>query len=136
MAEAIILAVSKIGAFALVPLSLEYVEAGAPASSYLLTLGDFFYYGLDRQGWAIHMLFFSLGRILWHFLFFKMRYIPRALSVWGVISVSLVLISVVLVLYDRTIELNMIMLVPYLLFEALIGPWLMVRGIKGGSGTR
>jgi hypothetical protein len=27
-------------------------------------LGDFFYYGFDRQGWAIHMLFFSLGGIL------------------------------------------------------------------------
>jgi hypothetical protein len=69
LAEAIILAVSKIGAFALIPLSLEYVEAGAPGASLLLTLGDFFYYGVDRQGWAIHMLFFGLGGILWYYLF-------------------------------------------------------------------
>jgi len=38
LAEAITLAVSKIGAFALIPLSLEYVKAGAPDSSYFQTL--------------------------------------------------------------------------------------------------
>jgi hypothetical protein len=135
LAEAIILAVSKIGAFALIPLSLEYAKAGAPGSSYLLTLGDFLYYDLDRQGWAIHMLFFCLGGILWYYLFFRSRYIPRVLSAWGILSVSLVLINVLFVLYDRNIDLNMIVLVPYLLFEALIGPWLMVRGISGVSET-
>jgi hypothetical protein len=142
LAEAIILAVSKIGAFALIPLSLEYVAAGAPDSSptgsmgYFQTLGDFLYYGVDRQGWAIHMLFFSLGGILWYYLFYRSKYIPRVLSIWGVVAVSLVAINVVLVLFDRSIELQMILLAPYLVFEALIGPWLMVKGIRGGSETR
>jgi hypothetical protein len=135
LAEAITLAVSKIGAFALIPLSLEYVKAGAPDSSYFQALGDFFYYGFDRQGWAIHMLFFSLGGILWYTLFYRSKYIPRALSIWGVAAVSLVAINVMLVLYDRNIELQMILLAPYLLFEALIGPWLMVKGTRDGSET-
>jgi hypothetical protein len=43
LAEAIVLAVSKIGAFALIPLSQEYVSAGAPESSFFQTLGDFLY---------------------------------------------------------------------------------------------
>jgi len=136
LAEAITLAVSKIGAFALIPLSLEYVKAGAPDSSYFQTLGDFFYYGFDRQGWAIHMLFFGLGGILWYYLFYRSKYIPRVLSAWGVIAVSLVSINVMLVLFDRNIELQMILLAPYLLFEALIGPWLMVKGIRDGSETK
>jgi hypothetical protein len=133
LAEAITLAVSKIGAFALIPLSLEYVKAGTPESSYFQTLGDFFYYGFDRQGWAIHMLFFCLGGILWYYLFYRSKYIPRVLSVWGVAAVSLVAINIMLMLYDRNIELQMILLAPYLLFEALIGPWLMVKGIREDS---
>jgi hypothetical protein len=142
LAEAIILAVSKIGAYALIPLSQAFVEAGTPASSptgtmgYFQALGDFFYYGFDRQGWAIHMLFFSLGGILWYYLFYRSKYIPRALSIWGVAAVSLVAINVVLVLFDRSIELQVILLAPYLVFEALIGPWLMVKGIRDGSETR
>jgi hypothetical protein len=135
LAEAITLAVSKIGAFALIPLSLEYVKAGAPNSSYFQTLGDFFYYGLDRQGWAIHMLFFCLGGILWYTLFYRSKVIPRVLSVWGLGAVSLVTINVLVVLFDRSLDLQMIMLAPYLLFEALIGPWLMIKGIRDGSET-
>ena len=141
LAEAIILAVSKIGAYALIPLSQAFVEAGTPASSplgpmgYFQVLGDFFYYGFDRQGWAIHMLFFSLGGILWYYLFYRSKYIPRVLSIWGIVAVSIVAINVILVLFDRSIELQMILLAPYLVFEALIGPWLMVKGIRDGSET-
>jgi hypothetical protein len=82
------------------------------------------------------MLFFCLGGILWYYLFYRSKYIPRVLSVWGLVAVSLVSINVMLVLFDRNIELQMIMLAPYLLFEALIGPWLMVKGIRDGSETR
>ena len=133
LAEAITLAVSKIGAYALIPLSQEYVQAGAPDSSYFQTLGDFLYYGFDRQGWAIHMLFFCLGGILWYYLFYRSKYIPRVLSGWGLVAVSLVSINILLVLFDRSIDLQMIMLAPYLVFEALIGPWLMIKGISDGS---
>ena len=40
LAEAIILAVSTIGTFALIPLSQDFVEAGAPEPSYFQALGD------------------------------------------------------------------------------------------------
>lgn len=135
LAEAITLAVSKIGAFALIPLSLEYVKAGAPDPSYFQTLGNFLYHGVDRQGWAIHMLFFCLGGILWYSLFYKSRYIPRAYALWGVVSVSLVSVNALLVLFDPGLDLGMMIFVPYLFFEASIGPWLMVKGIRAESET-
>lgn len=133
LAEAITLGISKIGAYALIPLSQEYVKVGAPDSSYYQALGDFFYYGFDRQGWALHMLFFCLGGILWYYLFYKSKAIPRVLSGWGLIAISLVSINILLVLFDRNIDLQMLMLAPYLVFEALIGPWLMIKGIRDVS---
>ena len=83
LVEAITLAVSKIGAFALIPLSQEFVKAGAPEPSYFQALGDFLYHGVDRQGNHIHNLFFCLGGILWYYLFLKSGYIPQALSLWA-----------------------------------------------------
>jgi hypothetical protein len=106
------------------------VRAETAASSYFQTLADFLYYGLDRQGWTIHMLFFCLGGILWHYLFYSSKVIPRIFAAWGLVAVSLVFVNVLAALYDRDAELVMIMLVPYLVFEALIGPWFMVKGIK------
>jgi hypothetical protein len=130
LAEAIILAVSKIGAFALIPLSQEYVKAAASDVSHLQALGDFYYYGFDRQGWNLHMLFFCLGGILWYALFFRSAAIPRAFAAWGIASVSLVTINILIMLWDRDTDLIMPLLFPYLLFEASIGPWLMIKGIR------
>jgi len=131
LVEAITLAVSKIGAFALLPLSQEFVEVGAPEPSYFLTLGDFLYYGVDRQGDRIHNLFFCLGGILWYFLFLRSGYIPQALAIWGLAAVSLLLIPVLFQLYDRDFT-HPVMAVGllYLPFELVLGVWLIARGLN------
>ncbi len=131
LAEAITLAATEIGAFALIPLSQEFVEAGAPQSSYFQTLGDFLYYGVDRQGWHIHALFFCLGGILWYSLFLKSGYIPQALSLWGLVAVSLLLIPVLLLVYDRDFT-HPVMAVGllYVPFELVLGVWLIARGFN------
>jgi len=131
LVEAITLAVSKIGAFALLPLSQEFVEVGAPEPSYFLTLGDFLYYGVDRQGDRIHNLFFCLGGILWYFLFLRSGYIPQALAIWGLAAVSLLLIPVLFQLYDRD-STHPVMAVGllYLPFELVLGVRLIARGLN------
>jgi hypothetical protein len=75
LAEGIILAVSKVGAYGLIPLSQDFVEAGKPEPSFFQTLGDFLYYTIDRRGYDIHVLFFGLGGILWYYLFYASGYI-------------------------------------------------------------
>jgi hypothetical protein len=135
LADVIILAVSKIGSSALIPLSLEFVEAGAPEPSFYQKLGNFLYYGLDRTGFDIHLLFFCLGGILWYYLFYRSRYIPRVLSVWGLISMSLFLIYSLLLFMagDRRL---MILLAIHMPFELVLGLWLMVKGIRDGAETK
>ncbi len=133
LAEATTLAVSTIGAFALIPLSLEFVEAGAPAASYFQTLGDFLYSGVFQLGNDIHMLFYCLGGILWFYLFYRARYIPRVISVFGLAIVSLGLIGMVLTLF--AVNTYRILLFPILPLELAVGLWLMIRGIRDGSET-
>jgi hypothetical protein len=101
LAAAITLAVSKIGTNGLIPLSQEFVEAGAPERSYFQTLGDFMYFGVDRRGYDIHMLFTVLSLILWNYLFYISKYIPAGLSLWGLAAIFLFLITVLLVIYNR-----------------------------------
>jgi hypothetical protein len=127
-AEAITLAVSKLGAYALIPLSQKSVDAGAPEPSYFQTLGDFLYHGVDRQGYDIHMLFFCLGGILWYYLFYVSGCIPRVLSVWGLAAVCLLSIPVLVGLYDRDFTLAMVMGLPYAPYELFLGVWLIVKG--------
>jgi hypothetical protein len=132
LAEAITLAVSKIGAYALIPLGQEFVEAGAPESSYFQRLGHFLYYGVDRTGYDIHMLFFCLGGILWYYLLYTSRYIPLALSVWGLAAVCLLSITTLLMLYDRGFLAHPVMILglPYAPYELVLGVWLIARGFN------
>ncbi len=126
LAEEIILAVSKINAFSLLSLSKEYIAAGSPDSSYFQTLGTLFL-GADRSGYNIHMLFFGLGGILFYYLFYKSRYIPRILSAWGLVTVSLVFMGECLVFFDIKI---IPLYIPYMPFEWAIGIWLLAKGVN------
>jgi hypothetical protein len=106
--------VSKIGANALIPLSQEFVEAGAPESSYLQTLGDFLYNGVDRRGVELNAMFIYLGFFLANYLLVISRSIPRPISIFGLVAICLILIYQVLQLYDRgSFPRAMILAIPY-----------------------
>jgi hypothetical protein len=128
--EAAILAASRIEAFSLLRISQESLEAGHPA--YLQTLGNLFYESADFGDW-LHILPFALGAILFYYLFFKSKYIPRALSLFGLIAATLALIGIPFLLLGHNIP--MLVFLPNLAFELTIGVWLMVKGIEDGSET-
>jgi hypothetical protein len=130
LAEGITLAVSKIGAYGLIPLSQEFVAAGVPESSYYQTMGDFLYNGVDRKGYDIHMLFFCMGGILWYYLLYLSGYVPSALSLWGLAAVFLLSIPVLLALLDLEFLPATLLALPYAPFELVLGIWLIVKGIN------
>jgi len=129
--EATILAVSRIPAFSLLRISQESVIAGHPA--YLQTLGNLFYESADFGAW-LHMLPFALGATLFYYLFFKSGFIPRVLSLLGIIAAPLALIGTPFVLLGYDVPL--VVFLPNLPFELGIGLWLMVKGIRDGSETK
>jgi hypothetical protein len=134
LGEAFSIALSKTAAFALIPLSLDFVKAGTPELSYYQTMGDFLYYGVvGIQGQTMHMFFYCLGGILWYYLFYKSKYIPRAISLWGLIAVSVALVGIVLKFFD--FDVPIIAYLPILPFEITIGFWLLIKGVQNESVT-
>jgi Domain of unknown function (DUF4386) len=128
IAEALFYAIIQLGLLALIPLSAEFVAAGAPAGSFYQILGDFLYNGVYHQSMTIHMWFYCTGGLLWYYLFYRSNYIPRVISLFGLLAVSLGFIAVVgqLLGYDVPILLS----IPLLPFEIAIGAWLLLRGIR------
>jgi len=124
--EAITVAIRQMSIYALLPLTLEYAKAGAPDSSYFQTLATLFF-DVGQWGYDVHLWFFALGGILWYYLFYRSEYIPRLLSIWGIVGVSLVLIASVLAGFEIRV---LALVLPNTLFELAIGLWLLVKGIK------
>ena len=128
LAEAIFLAISQIGTFALLPLSLNFVHAGAPVHFFYQTLGALLYNGVYNYGITIHMWFYCIGGLLWYSLFYTSKYIPRVISLWGLLAVSVGFIGIVLQVLGY--DVSIFVFLPILPFEVTIGVWLLIRGIK------
>ena len=130
--EVIFLIASCIGINILIPLSLESVGSGfsdltlVTIASLLIELKEFTY--------AIHLLFFGCGGILWYYLFYKSRYIPKVLALWAFIMMPFMIADVVLFLFGIGLDsiIRMVILFPliaYLPFEGIMGIWFIVKGI-------
>jgi hypothetical protein len=126
-AEGIILAVSKLGAYALIPLSQNFVAAESPEASHFQTLGNFLYHGVDRRGYDIHMLFFCAGGIIWYYLLYLSRIIPAGVSLWGLVAICLLTIPTLLTLLDLDFLPAMVLGLPYAPFELVLGIWLVIK---------
>jgi hypothetical protein len=125
--QAAMLAARQIMAFLLLYISQEFVQAGAPDSSYFQTLGGLFYESIQFV-YNAQMVFYCVGGFLFYYLFLRSRYIPRALSLWGLIAVSVAFIGELFVLLGY--EVSLIVFLPILPFELSIGIWLAVKGIR------
>ena len=128
--EAAILAASRIAGLFLVSISQEYVTAGHPAS--LQTTGNLALETMN-SGYTLALVPFGLGAILFYYLLYKSRTTPRALSLWGLVTVPFLLVATLSTLsgYDGLTFLNY----PYAPFEFVIGAWILVKGIRKASPT-
>ena len=128
--EAVFVAFRQISAFSLLYTSQEFVKAGAPDSSYFQTLGGLFF-GSTQFIYSAQMVFYCSGGILFYYLFFKSKYIPRVLSLWGIIAVSLGFIGTLFEIFNFDVPLYIFL--PILPFELAIGVWLMVKGFNSSA---
>lgn len=74
------------------------------------------------------MLVFCLGGILFYYLLYKSGILPRALSLWGLITVFPMLIATLTAMFGYV--LPFFLYVPYLPFELVIAVWILVKGIQ------
>jgi hypothetical protein len=130
--EAVLLAVSRISVFFLLRISQEYVTAGN--SAYLQTMGKL---AVESENFTYNlaMLAFCFGGILFYYLLYKSGIVPRALSLWGLITtVFPCLIATLSAILGY--KFPFFMYLPYAPFEFTIGVWILVKGIKDGSETK
>jgi hypothetical protein len=81
---------------------------------------------------SILIVFISLGTIVFCYLFFKSKYIPRILAGFGIFSFLLTLIYyIVAILFPNLPAMIQIVChLPGILFEVIIGLWLLIKGVN------
>jgi len=83
---------------------------------------------------SIPMVFLGLDMMIFSYLFFKSRYIPRILAGFGILSFALIFIHALMYILApeyAMMPINQIIFwAPSGLFEIIIGIWILSKGIK------
>ena len=83
-------------------------------------------------GYLIGLVFFGLGSTVFAYLWFKSRYIPRALAAWGIFSSLVVAIVALAIMVFPSLAagVGLVYFAPIFIFEVTLGFWLLVKGIR------
>lgn len=120
-----LLAISRSFGFSLLHISQEAAMTGFP--EHLQSMASLALANLNNI-YALHMLPFCIGAILFYLLLDRSRILPRWVSLWGVISVGFTLILTVVSLMG--VEVPFFLYLPYAPFEFVVGIWLLVQRKK------
>jgi len=130
---AMFLIIGVISLLLLLMLSQEFVKAGAPDSPYFWSLGGLLCAGRDLVNHVAMILSLSLGGLMFYYILYQTKLVPRWLSGWGLIGISLT-ISASLLLMFRLVGLMsttyLVLNLPMALQEMVLAVWLIAKGFN------
>ncbi len=116
----------------LVTVSRESESAGATVSSAYRVPGALLIAARDALG-EVAVLAFGIGALMYYGVFYRSRLVPRWLSAWGILAITLVMLSGVLVMLRLTEPMSTTQLVlaaPIGLQEMVLAVWLIAKGFN------
>jgi len=128
--ETVFYLVSFVSWLLLLPLSQVY-QAGSPEASNLRVLANVLWETKELQVYG--MIVFALGGLMFYYLLFKSKLVPRWLSVWGIIGLIMTLAAYLLVMFGffgPTSTISDVLQIPIGLQEMVLAVWLIVKGFN------
>ncbi len=121
----------------LITLSQEFVKAGAPDASYFQTFGTLL---LEADDWInpISTIVFILGALMFYYLLYQSKLIPRFISVWGLIAAIPYLAAGLLLMFtliSPSSTTQIVLMAPLGLQEMVLAVWLIVKGFNSSAIT-
>lgn len=125
--ESIVCVLAAVIPLLILTLVQSHAEGGAPAGSNLQNLGISLLAIRTMTTTLLIPIFFGFGALLFYYLLYQTRLIPRFISIWGFIGV----LGILIVAFT---ELNgilvMAFLLPIILNEIFLVIWLIAKGFK------
>ena len=136
--ESMIDILGGVSTIALLALSQEFVKAGAPDTAYFQTIGAVIKAGDDWVSNGVMLLSWSIGAVMYYSIFYRYRLIPRWLSGWGLVGITLTIISSVLVMLHIIPGFGTVQVVanlPIALQEMVFAIWLIAKGVNSSAAA-
>lgn len=115
----------------LVSLGWEYVDAEGPAATRLETVGTAVLEVNGAVGDVALAIVFALGALMFYYVLFRARLVPRWLSGWGLLAALLWVSAGMLAMFglvDPRSTVQIAMALPIAIQEMVLAGWLIVKG--------
>lgn len=135
--EGTLMMVGVMVALMLIPLSAEFINAGAPLSSWYVTLGNSLVQvtGVNKLGLPL----LGLSGLIFTWMLVRHKMVPRVIAVVGLVGYALTLFGGLAIwfgLIDPAAALATVINLPLAVFEIILLPfWLFFRGFKMPEAT-
>lgn len=125
--ESALLIMSLIGPLVLIAISKQSNSVGTSGDSYLQTIGNL---AVDAHFmlFEMAMIVLSVGSLLFCYILYRSRLVPRLLTVIGFIGYTGLLASSCLSITG--LDLGTVLYIPGAIFEIVLPVWLMVKGFN------
>jgi hypothetical protein len=135
--EGVIFIVAVMATLAFVPLSQEFMAAGAPKASYFQTTAAALESTID-VGYALGQTVFAVGAAMLYYLLLTSKLVPRWLSIWGLIASPLFVVASLSLLWtgDTNSTLSTTLYAPMAIQEMVLALWLIVKGFDATALSR
>lgn len=129
--EAIFVVFGAISLVAILSLSHAFVDAAAPVASYFETSGALL---LEAFAWSGHLLDipFVLSALLLNYMLYKIKLVPKWLSVWGFVGAIVYTIYIFSLLF-MPLAFAEIFAAPLGLQEMALAAWLIIKGFNSSA---
>jgi hypothetical protein len=131
--EGVLYIVGIVGLLSLLTVSQQFVISGAPNPSYFQTLGASLLAGYHWVNYVAAVLAFCLGALMYYFIFYQTKLVPRWLSGWGLVGVALLAIAALLVMFGVIAPLSasqVVLALPIAVQEMALAVWLIIKGFN------
>ena len=136
VAEGVLILVGTLSLLALLTLSQESVAAGSAASSSFQATEDALLAVRDWVQGFLMSLSFLLGAVMYYYLLYRTRLVPRWLAGWGLIAVALSLAATVYAGFTQEFgftTVNNVLNIPLGVQEMVLAVWLIVKGFNASA---
>lgn len=131
--EAAFYMVGVVSLLSLLTLGRQFTTTGAADRASLQAIGDVLV-NVREHAAVLGVFAFTVGGLLYYYLFFQSQLIPRWLSGWGIVALVLMMAACVLALFSGNSVTGYIPLaLPIFLQEMILAVWLIVKGFDSSA---
>jgi hypothetical protein len=129
--ESVFCCVIVITPLSLITLSQEYLKAGASDAAAYQVVGALSIAERASVAGLLIPVFLGLGALLLYYSLYRSKFVPRFISVWGLIGAVLILILNLSLTFGVEIgSVGMILALPIITNEIFLGIWLLAKGFS------